>query len=277
MHDTVIPGLGVLHPWQWAFVIVGLPGVFVALLVHLTVKEPARRGRLKTQTPGARTKDSMPIGQVLKYIADDWPCFGPIFVGMAVRSLGLGAAAWLPEFFRRTYDWAIPQIGLAQGLILLIASPAGVWLGGRLSERWTRQNMWDCNLRLAIITSLIALPTAILYPLSPSPWLALGLMTFNSFLISMGAGPGAAALQLIVPNQMRGQINSLNLLVFNFSFAFAPTFVALLTDFVFHKEADLRYSIMLVALLINPVSIFITWLGLKPYGRSAKRAHEQFA
>ncbi len=33
MHDTVIPGIGVLHPWQWAFVIVGLPGLLVALLI----------------------------------------------------------------------------------------------------------------------------------------------------------------------------------------------------------------------------------------------------
>ncbi len=132
-------------------------------------------------------------------------------------------------------------------------------------------------MRLALITALITLPTSILYPLSPSPWLALGLMAFNSFLVSVGAGPGAAALQLIMPNQMRGQINSLNLLIFNFSAAFAPTFVALFTDFVFHNETDLRYSIMLVALVINPVSLVITWFGLKPYARSVKRAHEQFS
>ena len=274
MPDTIVPGLGVLHPWQWAFVIVGLPGLLVALVMQLTIKEPLRRGHIKT-SDGA--KESMPIGQVIKYIFDDWPCFGPIFVGMGIRSLGLGAAVWLPEFFRRTYEWSIPQIGLAQGIITLASAPAGVWLGGYLSARWTRKNIWDCNLRLAIVTSLIALPTSILYPLSPSPWLALGLMAFNSFLVSVGAGPGAAALQLIVPNQMRGQINSLNLLIYNFSAAFAPTFVALFTDFVFHNEKDLRFSIVLVALAINPISLVISWLGLKPYARSVKRAHEQFS
>ncbi len=100
----------------------------------MTIKEPARRGRMKISPAAAGAQNSMPIGQVIKYIADDWACFGPIFVGMGIRSLGLGAAAWLPEFFRRTYEWSIPQIGLAQGLILLVAAPAGVWLGGRLSR-----------------------------------------------------------------------------------------------------------------------------------------------
>lgn len=277
MANTIIPGIGVIHPWQWAFICVGLPGILVALVIQLTVKEPARQGKVRSRGSEASSVKSVPIGQVIKFIADDWKCYGPMFGGMFVRSLAVGVVVWLPTFFQRTYHWTIPQIGLAQGLILLVASPIGIWLGGRISQRWTRQNMWDCNLRLAIFTGLIALPTSILYPLSPNPYLTLGLMAFNSFVASIGAGPASAALQLITPNQMRGVLNSLNLLIFNVASAAAPTFVALLTDFVFGNNGDLRYSIMLVSLVINPLAILITWIGLKPYGRAVKRAVEEFA
>jgi MFS family permease len=276
MPDTVIPGLGVIHPWQWAFVAVGTPGFLVALLIYFAVQEPARRGKVKIQDGRGKEVKSVPVGQVIKFLLDDWKCFGPIFATMFVRSLAVGVAAWVPSFFVRSYGWDIPKVGLTQGLVLLFATPLGIWIGGKLSQRWTGKGMWDCNLRIALIMSAITMPSAILYPLSPSPWLALGLMAFNTFLLAIATGPSVAAVQLIVPNQMRGQVNSLNLLIYNLSVAFAPTFVALCTNFVFHKDADLRYSIVLISVIIYPLVILLTWIGLKPYARSAKRAHEQF-
>ncbi|HXZ67447.1 MAG TPA: MFS transporter [Alphaproteobacteria bacterium] len=277
MPNTVVPGLGVIHPWQWTFIIVGVPGILLALFFQATVKEPARQGKFRPKNADGSEIKSVPVGEVFKFLAADWKCYAPIFSSIAIRSLAVGVATWIPSFFVRTYHWSIPEVGLAQGLILLLATPPGIWLGGLISQRWTRKNMWDCNLRLSVIASVIILPTSILYPLAPSPYLALGLMAFNGFVASIGAGPATAALQLITPNQMRGQINSLNLLTFNIFAAAGPTFVAVFTDFVFHKNADLKYSIMLVALAINPIATFISWLGLKPYGRSVKRAQEQFA
>jgi MFS family permease len=103
-------------------------------------------------------------------------------------------------------------------------------------------------------------------------------MGSNFFVATLGIGPGNAALQLITPNQMRGQVNALFLFVLNVvGFGIGPTFIALFTDFLFQNEADLRYSMSLCAAILSPIAIAITWYGVKPYGRSAKRAAEQFA
>jgi MFS family permease len=276
MPDTIIPGIGVMHPWQWAFVAVGLPGLLLALLFQATVKEPKRRGVARAQV-GTKPK-AVPIKEVFKFLLSDWRTFGPLFAANAIRSLGAGVAVWIPTFYIRTYHWTAPQVGLIQGLMLLCISPIGIWLGGKLSERWTRQGMWDCNMRITFLAGLIALPFGILYPLMPYGWLALTLSGTSLFIAAVSTGPAVAALQLIVPNQMRGQINSLNLLIFNIiSAGIGPTFVALFTDYLFRDPADLRYSIVLIALLLNPIATFVIWLGIKPYGRSAKRAAEQFA
>lgn len=45
-----VPFFGMLKAWQMAFIIVGLPGIFIGLLFILTVKEPKRKGqRLNAQ------------------------------------------------------------------------------------------------------------------------------------------------------------------------------------------------------------------------------------
>jgi MFS family permease len=87
-------------------------------------------------------------------------------------------------------------------------------------------------------------------------------------------GPAAqnAALQIITPNEMRGQVTALYLLVFNLvGFGFGPWVVGLLTD-LFFGEANLRYSMALTAALMGPLAAFIIWRGIKPYAASVIQA-----
>ncbi len=94
-------------------------------------------------------------------------------------------------------------------------------------------------------------------------------------LILIGVGPQNAALQVIVPNEMRGQVTALFLFLFTMiGFGIAPTVVALLTDYVFRDEMKLRYSIATMHAVLAPLAAFVFWRGLggiRPGGRA--RAH----
>ena len=93
-------------------------------------------------------------------------------------------------------------------------------------------------------------------------------------------GPYNAALQIITPNQMRGQVTALFLFVFNIvGFGLGATIVASFTNFVFGDENMLRYSLAATAAVMGPISIACFWLGLKPYARSVERmgAHRDVA
>ncbi|MBI2994786.1 MAG: MFS transporter [Gammaproteobacteria bacterium] len=274
MPDITVPLLGAIHPWQVAFIAVGLPGLLVTALVS-TVQEPKRRG-LMAPPVGAPTRkaQAIPVRQVFGYLFDDWKCYGPMYAGMGLRSLvAFGASAWLPTFFIRTYGWTAPQVGMAVGVILLTISPLGLLTGGFLAEWYAKRGYADANMRVNLISTIAILPTSMLYPLMPTPELAIGLFAANSFLASIGPGPANAALQTITPNQMRAQATAFYLFIFNLvGYGLGPVTVAVITDYVFQAEDALRYSLAINAAVLGPIAWLIFWFGLKPYRESYLRA-----
>jgi MFS family permease len=197
-----------------------------------------------------------------------------MFLGMALNAIALGGAgAWTPQFFMRTYGWGPAQYGIIQGFVLLLIAPIGLIAGGMLAERLAKKGYDDANLRVVFIASLLHLPFAILYTLMPNPYVAIALSAANIATISIGTGPQNAALQVIVPNEMRGQITALFLFGFMLlGYGLAPTLVATLTQYVFGEESMLRYSIFTIHLILGPIATAVFWYGLKAYGQAFARA-----
>ncbi len=274
MSDVVVPGLGVIRPWQLVFFAVGLPGLILAL-VMATVQEPKRRGLISgSGSQSSAPRKALPVRRIYEFLRDDRRTFVPIFAAMGVKAmLSFGTGLWIPAFFMRTYGWTAPQIGYAQGLILLIVAPCGLMVGSWLAERYSSRGYGDAYMRVVLLATIGVLPCSVLFPLVPHAWLALGLMGLNTFVAMVGVGPGNAALQIVTPNEMRGQVRALFQFVFNIvGYGLGPTFVAIFTDYVFADEAALRYSLATAAAIVGPVAIAITWYGLAPYGRSVERA-----
>lgn len=108
-----------------------------------------------------------------------------------------------------------------------------------------------------------------IYALMPSPYLAIVMFALNYTAISIVAGPQNAALQVIVPNEMRGQVTAAFLFVFTMiGLAIAPAIVASLTQYVFGDESQLRYSIATMHIVLAPLATIAFWFGLKPYGKA---------
>jgi MFS family permease len=268
MDPISLPVVGLLHPWQITFMLVGLPGLLVALLLS-TVPEPLRRGRIA----GILTK-SLPVRDVIRFLTDNRGAYGPMFLGLACNVvLHFGAAAWVPTFFVRTYGWTASKAGVLQGILIICTAPFGLMIGSALSEWFTRRGYADSNMRVTFIGIAASTPCAILYPLMPTPELAVAVLSLQWFFAMLLPGPQNAALQIITPNQMRGQVTALFLFVFNVvGFGAGPTVIALLTDYVFRGEAMLRYSLVAAGCVLGPLAAFIVWSGLKGYGDSVKRA-----
>jgi MFS family permease len=207
--DLNLPIVGALRPWQLTFIVVGLPGLLVAALVA-TVPEPRRRGLLPAVGYPRQAVAALPIAMIGRFLYENWKTYGPLFIGTGLKSLlAFGVAVWTPTFLVRRFGWTLGEVGLAQGLILLTVAPLGLTCGGLLAERFARAGHDDANLRVVLIATIAVIPFSVLFPLMPDPWLALALMAGNTFLGSLGPGPQNAALQVITPNQMRGQVTAL--------------------------------------------------------------------
>ncbi len=266
MHVSAIhvPFIGAIRDWQLVFFAVGLPGLIVAVLMA-TVREPKRRG-LVVEGRSAH----VPMRAVIKYIVANWRLYAPMFVGLAFGVINAsGSMMWAPAFYQRTYGWMPDKTGMITGVATLIFMPIGLVIGIWMSERFTKNGQDDSNLRVMFLSRLIGVPALTLMPLMPNPWAAVILGGFGMLTVALGGPSYNAALQIVTPNQMRGQITALFLFIyFVVGVGLGPTVVATLTDVVLHNPQELRYALALVSIVFGPTSAFILWLGLRPYGEA---------
>jgi len=260
-----------IRPWQWAFIVVGLPGLLWAAVV-LTTREPARRGLIDGK------KQSVPVAAVAKWMGGEWRAYLAVIGGICMKYLmSVGPVQWLPTMFFREFGWSLPQIGLILGAITLIVSPVSMILGAKISERWTRQGRSDANIRVMLFGLLAAVPVTAVMPLLPTPTLILSVYAASIFISTLGIGPSIAAFQLITPNPMRAQVSSVSQFSTNvLAFAIGPLIVALFTDYLFKDPSQLRYSMALSTAILGPLAILCVWQGIRPYARAYERACREF-
>jgi MFS family permease len=264
MPEWNLPWIGTLHRWQLVFLCLAIPEVLLGVLALMMLHEPRRRG-----APSATV---VPLRDVWRHLYEHRRAFAPMFGGLALNSLAFGSATWAAAFFERTYGWSPQQYGIIEGTVLFFLAPAGMLAGGFIAEGLARKGYDDANLRVVFFGMLLVQPFALAYPLMPTPQWAIAMSALNTTLAGALGAPQNAALQVILPNRMRGIITALYLLTFTLiGFGLGPTVIALLTDYVIGDESKVRYSLVLLQVLVGPLSTFIFYLGMKPYGAEYAR------
>ena len=121
-------------------------------------------------------------------------------------------------------------------------------------------------MRAVLIANMILIPFSIIYPLMPTPWLAIAMLSLSTFGGAMASACGATATTLLAPNQVRGQAVAVYWVIINFVGLFiGPPLVGLITDRLFGDEIALKYGLSGVAIMIAvPVFVLLT-RGLKHY------------
>ncbi|GBL59624.1 MFS transporter [Pseudomonas sp. R3.Fl] len=264
--DVHLPLFGEVRPWQLIFLLLGAAGVLFTLLM-LAVKEPQRHG------VGAGVEVPMrEVGAYLRANRRTVICHNFGFACISFASYGSGA--WVPTFFVRTYGWDAGHVGVVYGSIVAVFGCLGIVFGGRLADRWAKRGKTDANMRVGLLAACLALPLSVIFPLLDDANLVALLMAPTVFCLSMPFGVAPAAIQEIMPNSMRGQASAIYLFVVTlFGLGVGPTAVALVTDFVFHDDMALRYSLLIVTSLALLGGVLLLGMGLKPYRQS--REHLQ--
>jgi len=268
-----LPVVGELYAWQSVFLVVGLPGLIIAVLMK-TVREPQRLGKMRIQDSSGEATDEVSLRVALGFLATRWKTY----VGLAVTVsgstiLGYGFLSWLTAMYMRTWDWTVPQISLGLGVVLLIAGPIGVNGAGWIADRWFKQGRKDAHLKVMIYSAPLMLVSSALMPLMPTPELALLLFAPHILGAAGITAAGGAALMLVTPNQLRAQTVAIYYFIISLAgLTLGPTSVALFTDYVFRDEAALRYSLAIVGLAAPLLSVVCALLTLRPYQRSMAEA-----
>jgi len=264
-----LPLVGEVRAWQLIFFVVGLPGFALAVAFRLAIKEPLRRG-LMTRRPSPEPGAAQGGAGLPDFLRANAATLSLVFLAFACAGIAsMGLLAWAPEFIRRTYGWPIAQAGFAYGACLLVFGGGGAWFGGWLSDRWTRRGVADAPLRISLIAFAAVGPLVVAMCLMPSGPAAIGFLALTTLAIAVPQSLSPVMLQLITPNQFRAQVVAIYLLVANFIvIGVGPTAFALVTDYVFHDKAALRYSIATVSAVAMILAVILAALALRPFQAS---------
>jgi len=265
-----LPVVGTLQPWQAVFVMVGLPGLLVAALMA-TVKEPERHDKITTADG---TTEFMPLKDVMRFLLDRKSTYLSLFLGMSVVTIvGYGYLFWIPTMFIRTWGWSIAEVSMAYGSVVLVFGPIGVNFAGWLAQKLYNNGRRAGHMRVTILGAFILVPSATLAPLMPTPELALLMLVFVTLGAAMPSATAAAALMMIVPNQMRGQTTALYYFVTNvLGLTLGSTAIAMVTDYVFKDDLALRYSIAWVSGTTGIIALGLLLYNLAHYRKSVIEA-----
>lgn len=257
-----LPFVGDLRTWQAVFFIVALPGIPIALLL-LLLREPPRRGRVAAVQPT--------WGDVLAYLVARWRVMLPFFVGIAcVAGVSLGTLSWVPAVMMRVHGVTPGIAGFELGIVMLLSIPLGMIGGAILAERFDARGGRDSALLVSALASLaiVAATAATIAVDGRAAYLAaiFATMTF----VSIPFGICAAALQTMVPNEMRGRASALLLLCQNgLGMVLGPLLPGLINDRMFGgdpRSIGIALSITLTAFAI--VAAVLLALAYRAAGRA---------
>jgi MFS family permease len=254
-----LPIIGAIRPWQSVFLVVGAPGLVVALLM-LTVREPARR-------QGAT--GTLPIAVIAAYVRRHARTFATYSLGFAFSGLvNFAIAFWLATFLIRTYGWSAAHAGFVQGILTITIGVAGTLAGGRMADWYASRGRYDGPLRVGIIGALGMLVSASLYPVMPTAGWCVFWLAIVNFFAAFPWGAATAAAAEIVPAAMRAQGAALYFFVLNLiSSALGPIAVGLATDHFF-GESNIRYSLVLVNVIGMSIAVALFAMGMPAFRRT---------
>jgi MFS family permease len=272
---TAFLGITVFN-WQWILVMAGAPGLLAALL-FLLAKEPPRRNppNVSAEMPAGSSlarKIAFLMGwDAFKALWARKQVFLPLFAALALSSLeSQGLGPWRVPFIHRTYGWDEKEIGSLLGPLLLVAMLVGIFVGG-VFVSWLGKRHKDAFIRATTIIFALNTVVAIATPLMPTPQLAIGGIVLSMLLGLAGAPAQNAAVQQIVPNELRGQATALYLFMFTAFGALGSYVIGWVSNHVVGDEQKLWESMLITAAVFLPTATFCMWRGIGPFRREVER------
>ena len=266
------PLIGTVADWQATLLAAGLPGLPLALLLLVTVKEAPRRGlapRLEKTADGA----SKPLS-LIGYVRAHPTAFISVYSLFALVSfVAFSVLPWAATVFIRRFGATPVDAGLWLGPPSMAGGGLGCIVAGALGDHWTARESRGGKLRCALTWWLTAAPIILLLLFSRSRTaFAIGYGLFGVFgYIGYAAAP--AVLQEMAPGQLRGRATALwYLTVGLIGFSVSPSVVPLIEEGVFHSRAALMPAIATATLPAILVGGLLTWFSLDVFDRARRQA-----
>ena len=213
------------YNWRIALVSVGVPGLFLAVVMARSLREPSR-GTFETETPP-------PPPPILTTAATMWanPAMRHLIAGSVVAGLvGYGFTQWLPTFFIRAHDLSQSQTGMLMAVLFGISGAIGALVAGKWFDRLSIRG-FQYGMRMLAIVPFFTIPFFIMGLLADNLTTAILLFIIPGFAANYVIGPTIAMIQTLSPVHMRAVSSAIKMLCLNLiGMGIGPLLVGLLSD-----------------------------------------------
>lgn len=261
------PILGDLAVWRATLVLVGLPGIVLALLLLLTTRDPPR-----TVPPSTRERRASIEGGVFTSVRDMLRFYLPFLIGSAfLQTIIYSALTWYPTYLVRAFGLPISESGylfsvaLSLGAAITLTYPM---LVKAMSRRGRPDVLIPAQLIILPVGGLIYAGALMMTNVQDSIMLAVfglgimvGISSLPSIMVGMTAPPAYSARILA------GNVACQNLI----GLAIGPPVTAWLGEHVFAGDRALASAMICVLVVGMPIFWLLVFLSWRPY-RDAVRA-----
>jgi MFS family permease len=192
--------------WRTTFVLVGLPGVLIALFIWFTLREPPRGMADAGKAAPAAPKEDVPAPDVKDVLALLWArrSFRHIAFAAGLHAfVGYGVGTWNAPFLIRSHEMPISEVGSWLALISGIGA-IGTFFGGYLSDKLAeRYNDRRWYMWVPGWSTIIMVPFQFVAYLYEGIWAVIPALMAVSILGGMYLGPSFAMTQALVTLRMR--------------------------------------------------------------------------
>lgn len=210
--------IGQAWGWRLAFMIVGVPGVFLALLAWFLPDE-ARR----TSTPKPHWKE-------YKILLQNKPFLYVCLVQAAITFMMGGFSAWAPTYLYRYLQLDAARAGSYFGILVIVCGAIGTYVGGKLAENWLKKSP-RAYTHVMMLALLGCLPPVWLGLSAAYLPVVLGCFGLAIICLFLPTGAIAAALVDTTPAPVRAMAFALNIFIIHLlGDTLSPVLIGLLSN-----------------------------------------------
>lgn len=265
------------YGWRWAFIVCGLPGIVLAIVVMLTLVEPRVKQVLddvkRVAAKGPTFKDAL---KVLTHKRTFWL----IAFAAAIKAfIGYGHAPFTASFFLRNHAEEVATLaaqfglqsqgflGIALGVVGGLAGALGAFVGGMIADKYGAKDL-RAYVSVPAVAALVTIPVYCFAMTVDSAAIAIGVLAINAILGTLWYGPVYATAQSIAPPNMRATASAIMLFVINLvGLGLGPLAVGILSDYVaigldMGKAEGVRWA-LIISVLANIGAVAMFWMARK--------------
>lgn len=263
-----VPLIGDMAPWQFAFLITGVPGLFLALLI-LPFAEPSRHM--------SHGHGKVSWAELFGFIRSHWQVvltLSVVFGGMNIVVGGI--IKWAPAYMSRHFKMNPAEYGVALGLSQSLPAIAGLLAAGWIIDRWYARGRKDAHLTYYLWVLIVTSPIVFFGLMSNNIALFLAAIALAKGLTVNFLGIAAAQVQMISPPQMRGRLSGLFFLmvVALLGTTFGALLPAVISEQILHDTTRIGHGIAFTLAIFAPLAIIAILWGRK-YVRAAVEEAER--